>query len=55
MPMVRGAMVAIAFTAGCNHQYLAIPGAHVVAGSPNYTYDAMFVGDVTPYALAVPP
>lgn len=38
-----------AVLAGCGeHQYLGIPGAVLVAGSPNYTYDQAYQGATPP-------
>lgn len=43
----------LAFLTACEHQYLAIPGAEVVAGSYNYSYANQFVGAASPTFVVV--
>ncbi len=39
---------ALALLAGCEHQYIAIPDAEVIEGTPQYAYTNVWVGQTVP-------
>lgn len=45
-------LLALLALVACDHQYIAIRDAEVIDGTPQYAYDQLWVGDITPtYAV----